>query len=448
PHTMPPWRTWVSVFYMKTLSPPATQPTTTAATATAAAAAAATATPLPATADADLTVAVTTQNMAANFNMSRIFIPAMADDMTIVLIIGLIILAVLLLTITGILLMCFLRKGDPYPMGKGEDVELKEPLHPNHTTPSSPPLIPTNNHMATFDEFSAITNMLNNGVDIPAKDHCYDPANRYSSSTIPWIDDDQNLTHPIYNRNKKRPASSISEVLEELDRIKKAKELGVDPDADVSIALHPRTDGIMEESVDSRTTTRSLNHSGTVDSLTSHDEGRRSIQDHNGDSGYEASSSKPEVDDDDDDDDDDDIGVNTADTISPDSPQQQVRVVMRKKKPHTYLDSPDDEATLDGPHDRNYGRRGHSHSHSHNHNHDHSRSRSGSGGSGSGSGGSGGPKDKGRSGGGSSVGGGGGGGGGSGVGGGVDGLESNLEASAHMTDSKQRLLQQNGEVNV
>lgn len=301
--TMPTTTDWsATIFFIKTLSPPitTTTPTTTTTTTTLA--------------------PTTSQRNFPEPNATGVYIPPMADDMTIVLIVGLVITGILLITIIAILLMCFRTRKTHYASHKGEDVELKEPLHPvgNHM-PSSPAMM---NHMATFEEFSMITALLNNGgVEmIPNKENVngVDPNNRFSTSSIPWIDDDQNI-YPIYNRKKKRPASSISEVMEEMQRIQKAKELGIDPETDLTTPTvnepDHTVDNITEGSTESKLA-RGSNTRSEADSFTSH--GHLSTNEHNGDSGYEASS-KPEGE-------DENTADNTADTISPDTPEQKTNI--------------------------------------------------------------------------------------------------------------------------
>ncbi|RUS85171.1 hypothetical protein EGW08_007075 [Elysia chlorotica] len=129
--------------------------------------------------------------------------------------------------------------------GKEADMELRQPLNNHHTNlgasscsnrsspdPKSPtygphtatlrrvihpPTVP-NDHLAKLDEFSMISVAL--GPRVPKEDaHPPDEAKkRYGEGSYPLADGEMEFISPIYNARKQRPASSISEVLEEMER--------------------------------------------------------------------------------------------------------------------------------------------------------------------------------------------------------------------------------------
>nr|XP_034312115.1 contactin-associated protein-like 5 isoform X6 [Crassostrea gigas] len=114
-----------------------------------------------------------------------------------------------------------------------DDFEMKEPLNHNMETysPASPP--PKKDiHIATWDEFSMVSATLGpnkkkqNGIT-PGKVHTLpaDLRNTEYPVQTTFLPED-GVKHPVYNRKKNRPASSISEVLEEMERQQKAKDPG------------------------------------------------------------------------------------------------------------------------------------------------------------------------------------------------------------------------------
>ncbi|XP_046578022.1 LOW QUALITY PROTEIN: contactin-associated protein-like 2 [Haliotis rubra] len=158
----------------------------------------------------------------------------MADDLTVAIAVS-IIAALLTIAVIIAFLLCRQRKRQEYDIKKEHDFEMKQPLNHNHFTPSPVPA----DHLAKLDEFSMVSATL--GPRPPKRVPPPEVPNRFSQGSFPLMDEE--FPNVIYSRKKKRPASSISEVLEEMERRQKAKEQGLDPDAESPVKLENRNHG-------------------------------------------------------------------------------------------------------------------------------------------------------------------------------------------------------------
>ncbi|XP_050401820.2 axotactin isoform X2 [Patella vulgata] len=140
------------------------------------------------------------------------------DSLTIVIAVSIIASSIILAIIIAFLLIRRRKRMREYDIKKEKmfdaDYDVKVPL--NHVDPP----IPTD-HLAKLDEFSMVSATLGPRM----RNHVSaDPINRNSHGSFPMIDDETAFNNTIYNKRKNRPASSISEVLEELERRQKTKE--------------------------------------------------------------------------------------------------------------------------------------------------------------------------------------------------------------------------------
>ncbi|XP_046357050.2 contactin-associated protein-like 2 isoform X3 [Haliotis rufescens] len=158
----------------------------------------------------------------------------MADDLTVAVAVS-IIAALLIVAVIIAFLLCRQRKRQEYDIKKEHDFEMKQPLNHNHFTQSPVPA----DHLAKLDEFSMVSATL--GPRPAKRVPPPEVPNRFSQGSFPLMDEE--FPNVIYNRKKKRPASSISEVLEEMERRQKAKDQGLDPDAESPVKLENRNHG-------------------------------------------------------------------------------------------------------------------------------------------------------------------------------------------------------------
>ncbi|XP_063434354.1 axotactin-like isoform X5 [Mytilus trossulus] len=132
-----------------------------------------------------------------------------------------IICGLMLISVLIALFLCKKRKRERYVMKKvlPDDLELKVPL--NYAA-SPPPSHKPYDHIARLDEFSMISVTLG-----PAKRR---KENGVGPGTEPLLNDsdlspgEYPVQSTFYNKKKNRPASSISEVLEEIERQKREKD--------------------------------------------------------------------------------------------------------------------------------------------------------------------------------------------------------------------------------
>ncbi|XP_062584183.1 uncharacterized protein LOC134245970 isoform X2 [Saccostrea cucullata] len=190
-----------------------------------------------------------------------------------------------------------------------DDFELKEPLNHNMETYSPAPPPPKKDiHIATWDEFSMVSATLGsskkkqNGI-LPGKVNTLpaDVRNLEYPVQTTFLPDD-NTKYPVYSCKKNRPASSISEVLEEMERQQRAKELGADPDQYEEPKSHGEGDLEWDPLVDHTplTMTQDEDSDGksratsceSEDPLKILEQQQDLLHEYNADSGYEAESQR------------------------------------------------------------------------------------------------------------------------------------------------------------
>ncbi|KAK3599841.1 hypothetical protein CHS0354_022411 [Potamilus streckersoni] len=148
-----------------------------------------------------------------------------ADIMIIIVALTVVGILILLSLLVALLLCKIRRRQKKYAVRKfSEDYDVKQPLNDTITGPDR-----FNNHLATLDEFSMISATIGprrHNETSTFKPEEGDKPVAYTG--VPKSDDTGYVAQVFYNRRKNRPASSISEVLEEMDRQRQAKESGVD----------------------------------------------------------------------------------------------------------------------------------------------------------------------------------------------------------------------------
>ncbi|KAL8582074.1 hypothetical protein ACOMHN_003995 [Nucella lapillus] len=197
--TMPPWS--VGPVQLVTLSPPIVLSTTPPPTTT------------------------TTNGSAVLMVFSQA--GGVASDLIVVIIVAIIAGLLVILVVLALLVCCKRRRRrhGGYLLKK-EDLELKQPLYhyvapPAHSSPAVP-----KDHLAKLDEFSMISATLGPRTTAPkpeVENNVEPTSNRNSLGSMPKVDASFAFEHPIFNKRKQRPASSISEVLEELERRQNSK---------------------------------------------------------------------------------------------------------------------------------------------------------------------------------------------------------------------------------
>lgn len=210
-----------------------------------------------------------------------------------------IICGLMLISVLIALFLCKKRKRERYVMKKvpPDDFELKVPL--NHTS-SPPPSQKPYDHIARLDEFSMISATLG-----PAKRR---KENGVGPGTEPLLNDsdlspgEYPVQSTFYNKKKNRPASSISEVLEEIERQKREKDCDENSGPDEEVK--DKQGGELEwDPLNDRTPLTSVPPFDTIsekqeedgseaDPLQVLEQQKELTMEGNGDSGYEAESRK------------------------------------------------------------------------------------------------------------------------------------------------------------
>nr|KAG5714141.1 hypothetical protein BaRGS_020469 [Batillaria attramentaria] len=163
------------------------------------------------------------------------------DDMTVI--IAVFVIAGILVIALIIALLLFRKRKRHYSEKKEAEIELKQPLNSYQAVNSVQSSPVPNDHLAKLDEFSMITALLGprattNG-DVPNN------VNRHSQGSLAKPEETTEFVNPIFNKRKQRPASSISEVLEELERRQHAQAVG-NTSSNEDIVGRPHGEGDLE----------------------------------------------------------------------------------------------------------------------------------------------------------------------------------------------------------
>ncbi|VDI54244.1 Hypothetical predicted protein [Mytilus galloprovincialis] len=243
-----------------------------------------------------------------------------------------IICGLMLISVLIALFLCKKRKRERYVMKKvpPDDLELKVPL--NYAA-SPPPSQKPYDHIARLDEFSMIS------VTLGPKRR---KENGVGPGTEPLLNDsdlspgEYPVQSTFYNKKKNRPASSISEVLEEIERQKREKDCDDNsgPDDEVKekqggeLEWDPLNDRAPLTSVPPFDTISEKQEEDGSDSdpLQALEQQKELAMDGNGDSGYEAESRK----------DPDDEIIN----ITPPSPNKMYMYDISGQTPNNWTSTP------------------------------------------------------------------------------------------------------------
>ncbi|XP_033739181.1 uncharacterized protein LOC117326534 [Pecten maximus] len=216
------------------------------------------------------------------------------NDETIVILMCVIVF-ILLITVIITLILWRFKKKKGYRFKQKEDYEMKQPL--NHTSGSSPPVSPAasapvspalKDHLARLDEFSMVSATL--GPSIRRHENGIRPG---LEPLLSQEDDQPEYTmQTFFNKKKNRPASSISEVLEEMERQRRNR----DPDTGRGVGASPQEEGPADWEVPGDQPVKQFGeektkgrHTGSEPLLM-----EQPIMHHTIDSGYEAES-RPET---------------------------------------------------------------------------------------------------------------------------------------------------------
>ncbi|XP_021379816.1 contactin-associated protein-like 2 isoform X2 [Mizuhopecten yessoensis] len=163
------------------------------------------------------------------------------NDETIVILMCVIVF-ILLITIIITLILWRFKKKKGYRFKQKEDYEMKQPL--NHTCGSSSPVSPAlsapgspaiKDHLARLDEFSMVSATL--GPSLRRHENGIRPG-----GLEPLLSQEEDVPEytmqTFFNKKKNRPASSISEVLEEMERQRRR-----DPDPGRGVGASPQEEG-------------------------------------------------------------------------------------------------------------------------------------------------------------------------------------------------------------
>lgn len=230
------------------------------------------------------------------------------DDKVIAIALSLVCFLLLLAIIIAIILVRTRRKRkkeEERKKKKQEELEMeqKQPLNEDFITENHQNQNHQNqNYLARLDEFSMVSATL--GARPLKTDGTSTfkppPDDKYEYSSVPNSEEDHEpYIHPLYNRRKNRPASSISEVLEEMERQRIHKDIE-DTDTLESSPLRHVPPEDQEWHRQQERVPLSCNHEFDQENDADNESDTpsppppiQSLHEYNGDSGYEAES-KPD----------------------------------------------------------------------------------------------------------------------------------------------------------